>query len=220
MKRNARTMVLVCSMFFLLGLKAQSEPVQPAPSQTATAPRKTAVSASEMKLRTTMTNLFIQCLKQQRTLAVRTLTGSQDTQKAQDNLTAALGKTGDVFKTYYGSSAGGQVTTLFGQFIQMTASYAAAVKKGGDKAAVVTAMHAKADELSNFLNSSSPVWTKSRLAEVLKRYSDASAAEIDMQGKSLGRPDTRTFSATFKECTEMAEIFAKGIARQFPNQFK
>ena len=210
MKRRVMTLLFACSMIFISGFAALAEP--PAV--------RTAISPNEIKLRSSLKNLFSQCLGAQRTLAVKTLTGAKDLDKAQAGLNETLDKLGGVLKTYCGDQQGGRLGDLLKQYFQMSAYYAAAVKNGGDRTGITDKMQAKADEISSYLISSSPVWSKSRLPEVLKKYADLSASEIDMLGKSLGAPDAKLFSETFRKSSELADTLASGMARQFPDQFK
>ena len=220
MKRNAVTLLFACITLLLSGFPVQSAPTTPVPPQMVSGTRKTGISANEIKLRTTMRNLFIECLGRQRKLAVKRLTDPANSDKAQASLAETLNKIGNIFKTYYGTANGGQITTLYSQYIQLSADYADAVKNGGDKDLVVVKMHARADDIDKFFKSLSPAWSRIKLSEVLRRYSDLSVSEIEMSSKSLGKPDEKIFGATFKKSVEMAEIIVTGIAKQFPDQFR
>ena len=227
MKKHAKALLLVCTIFLIPAMPARAATTDnktaippPAPVLQANANRKTAISANEIKLRTSLRNLFLDCLKSQRSLAVKTLTNARDLPQAQAKLTETVNKIGDIFKAYYGSSTGGQITALFGQFIQATADYAASVKKDGDRAGVISGMHGKAEEIAKLFDSFNPAWTKSGLSDALNNYCAMSIKEIDMEHTSLGKPDAKIFGATFKKSAEIAEILATGIAKQFHEQFK
>ena len=225
MKRYAGNLFLIFSMLFLSYALAGAAPadnktaVYP-PAMIRTSTVKTAVSASEIKLRSSLRNLFTQCLNKQRSLTVKILTGAQDSQTAQDKLTASVNKIGDVFKAYYGDSTGSQITALFAQYIQAAADYANAVNKGGDKAGIISGMHGKAGDIANLFNSFNTSWSKSGLSDALNRYCALSVKEIDMEHISLGKPDEKIFMATFRQSAEIGEILAEGIANQFPDKFK
>ncbi len=212
--------VLILSVFSSRAAHADNKAVVPAPQQARTGNVKTAVSANEIKLRTSLRNLFTQCLNKQRSLAVKTLTGAPDVQTAQNKLTIAINNIGLVFKNYYGDSTGGQITTLFTQYIQATIDYSNAINKGGDRASIVSGMHGKAGEIANLFDSFNPAWSKSGLSEALDKYCAMSIKEVDMEHVSLSKPDEKLFMATFKQSSDIGEILAVGIAKQFPDKFK
>jgi hypothetical protein len=195
-------------------------PAQSAQTDALNANRQKAVSENEIKLRNTLSTLFVECVKRQRVLAVKTLTKAEDLPQAQAKLTETINKIGDIFKAYYGVSTGGQITTLFGQFVGETATYAYAVREDGDRAGIVSGMHGKAEELSKLFNTLNPAWSKSGLSEALNNYAAMSVKEIDMEHTSLGKPDAQIFGATFRKSTEIAEILATGITKQYHENFK
>jgi hypothetical protein len=216
-------------MFILTGLHAETAivdnktvipPGLAAQTAAANAHRQKAVSENEIKLRNSLTTLFVECVKRQRVLAIKTLAKAEDLPQAQVRLTETINKIGDIFKTYYGVSTGGQITTLFGQFVQATANYASAVREDGDRAGVVSGMHGKAEELSRYFNTLSPAWSKSGLSDALNNYCAMSVKEIDMEHTSLGKPDAQIFGATFKKSSDIANILANGITKQYNEKFK
>jgi len=219
MKSFVCILIFACSMFLL-------------PSQTAQAATdtiKTTMSANEVKLRAYFDNLFTQCLDRQRTLALKTLNIDNDTKneamandadEAMVDITETLDEIGSVFKAYYGENTGGQITRQLKQYYQMSADYAEVLREHNDTAVTARIMHDKANELSGLFNSFGTVWLNSGLSEVLTEYSDLLAEEIEIQNESFGKPDPNIPSITSEKSSEIAGIFAAGIARQFPERFK
>jgi hypothetical protein len=210
MKSSARAFLGVLSLCFITSASVSGD-------QQAV---RTAFSPKEIQLRSSMKDLFNQCLKKQRNVEVQALTGSENAAKANDDLDKAVEKLGQVFGAYYSEQSAADITAAFKEYFAAAAAYARGVKGGAGRADALSPMLSAAGRLSGLFKSYRPFWSKMKLDDALAKYAEASADEIDMLSKTQSSPDANIFAATFDQNARLSEIFAIGVARQFPGEFK
>jgi len=175
---------------------------------------RTYFSALQTKVRNLITDLVEP--KDEATSAVK-LTDVVDT----------INRLGSVAAIYYGTAAGDQLATLLKDFALAAAAHVGILKANGD----ATAAKAKCAEtiaaIAKFLSTANPeFWPATAVTAIFTDYSDALLA----QAAALIKKDAT--AAVDAENTQhdvimgntmgkigLADVFATGIIRQFPDQF-
>ncbi|MFS1516248.1 glycosyltransferase [Bacillus sp. SCS-151] len=128
---------------------------------------------------------------------------------------------GNTIKPYYGEDAGEQLTKLLTEHIEIAGEIIDAAKRE-DKEALEESTkewYRNADDLAVFLSKANPNWKEEELKESLYEHLKLTADEVVSRLKKDWESDIAAFDAGEKHIIMLADVLAKGIIKQFPDQF-
>jgi hypothetical protein len=130
---------------------------------------------------------------------------------------------GNAIKSFYGETAGNQLTALLNVHI-LTAVALLAAAKSGDTAGFETARqhwYDNANQIAAFLNSANPDhWPLADMQAMMKSHLDLTLEEATARLKADWTGDIAAYDKVHNEILEMAGMLTEGIAAQFPDLFK
>ncbi|MBX4210473.1 peptidoglycan-binding protein [Candidatus Parcubacteria bacterium] len=129
---------------------------------------------------------------------------------------------GNAIKTYYGDTAGNQLTTLLKIHIQGAADILAAAK-ANDQTKLATAKQAwfdNANQIAAFLNQANPTnWPLGTLQQHMKEHLDLTLDEAVQQLGGNYSASVADYDKVHDQIIMLADILTKGIIAQFPSKF-
>lgn len=129
---------------------------------------------------------------------------------------------GNAIVPFYGQAAGDQLTKLLTEHIVGAVPVLTAAKNG-DNNGLTTALndwYANAEEIGEFLNTANPEWAKHDMKPMMKMHIDQTTSySVSLLQKNYDQA-IKTYTEAHNHMLEMAEDLARGIAIQFPDQFK
>ncbi len=129
---------------------------------------------------------------------------------------------GSAFKPYYGEAAGKELTALLYPHITIAAEVVTALKTGNtivrDEAS--KRWYANADEISEFLSKVNPKWKLDDMKSMMNNHLRLTTDEAVQRTKKKYDADIVAYDTIHNEILKMADMFADGIAKQFPEKFK
>jgi prophage DNA circulation protein len=135
--------------------------------------------------------------------------------KNQEDIGAAVA-------TYYGSSAGQQLTTLLKDHISIAADLIKAAK-AGDKTAqqnADTKWQQNATQIADLLSKANPNWPRATLVDMMKMHLSTTTTEVVARLQKDWSGDVRAFDAVYDHILHMADALTDGIVKQFPEKFR
>ncbi|HTA82652.1 MAG TPA: glycosyltransferase [Bacteroidia bacterium] len=189
--------------------------------QSETGNKNTVVTQSAYTLKANMRKLWEDHVIWTRNVILCLTDGLPGTDQAVKRLLQNQVDIGDAFKPYYGEEYGDELTKLLYIHINTSAEVVKAAK-ARDKPSFEKAnkiWYANADDLSVFLCKVNPDLSledmKMMMKDHLKVTTDEAEQRIDMNYDA----DVIAFDKIQTEILIMADVFADGIAKQFPEKF-
>ncbi|TMV46437.1 acetylglutamate kinase [Paenibacillus mesophilus] len=127
-----------------------------------------------------------------------------------------------VFRRYYGDEIASQFNKLFTDHLVIPARLVKAAKAGDQKAAAEEEKkwYANADELAAFLSGINPNWSEKALKAMLHEHLKLTKSEAVYRLTKDYAADIAVFDEIEKQALAMADEFANGIVKQFPDRFR
>ncbi len=125
---------------------------------------------------------------------------------------------GNAAATFYGASAGNQLTVLLQAHIAGAVTLLEAFESGDQNAidSAKTAWYANADQIAQFLAAANPNWRLADLQFHMKLHLDQTIAEAAARLAMGWSADVTAYDAVAAHILVMADILSDGIAKQFP----
>jgi hypothetical protein len=138
-----------------------------------------------------------------------------------------IDRLGAVAATYYGGLAGVQLSKLLKDFALAAADHVKALKAGSDPAAAKVKCTEAIAAIAKFLSNANPdFWPESAVTKIFTEYSGALLAQAEALIKKDAKAalDAENLQHDIIMGNKMgtvglADVFATGIIRQFPDQF-
>ena len=144
-----------------------------------------------------------------------------DAKAAADRLMKNQEDIGNAVATFYGASAGQQLTTLLKSHISIAVDLIKAAK-AGDKAAqqqADTKWQQNGVEIADFLSKANPNWPRATLVDMMKKHLSTTTTEVVARLNKNWDDDVRAFDAVYDHILHMSDALAEGIVKQFPDKF-
>lgn len=129
---------------------------------------------------------------------------------------------GNAIKPYYGEEAGNKLTALLKEHINGAVAVLTAAK-AGDNAKLETAKkdwYTNANEITDFLATANPNWSKDELRSEMKMHLDLTLNEAVAQLQGNYAESVNVYDEVHKHILGFADILTDGIVKQFPDKFK
>ena len=129
---------------------------------------------------------------------------------------------GNAIKSFYGNTAGDQLTTLLKEHILIAAALLDDVKSGNTAKAQADsqAWYANADQIATFLSNAIPKnWPLATMKAQMKMHLDLTLAEAADRLNGKFAADIADYDRVENHILGMADLLSNGIIRQFPSQF-
>lgn len=138
-----------------------------------------------------------------------------------------INRLGSVASTYYGASAGNELIKLLKDFALAAADHVKILKAGGDAAAAKIKCAEAVGAIAKFLSTANPdFWPEAAVTKIFTEYADAllsqATALIKKDAKAVLDAENLQHDIIMGNSmgtVGLADIFATGIIRQFPDQF-
>ncbi|WP_413785504.1 glycosyltransferase [Cytobacillus sp. IB215665] len=176
---------------------------------------------SVVNLKFDLRNLWIDHTVWTRNYIISAIAELEDKEKVLARLLQNQADIGNAIKPYYGEDAGEQLTKLLTEHIEIAGEIIDAAKRE-DKEALEKSTkewYRNADDLAVFLSKANPNWKEEELKESLYEHLKLTADEVVSRLKKDWDADIAAFDAGEKHIIMLADVLAKGIIKQFPDQF-
>ncbi|AJS60590.1 hypothetical protein [Paenibacillus sp. IHBB 10380] len=183
---------------------------------------KECVSPSQVKLKSDLRKLWIDHVVWTTNYIVSAVAGMEDQQKVLARLLRNQQDIGNAIKPYYGEAAGNKLAELLREHILIAGKIVDAAKAGNQKDVEKynKEWHRNADDIAQFLSSANPNWSNKELRDMfyvhLQFVTDALMARINKDWDAY----VVAFDKGEEHMIMFADVLAKGIIKQFPNQFR
>jgi hypothetical protein len=144
-----------------------------------------------------------------------------DAQAAAGRLMRNQEDIGNAVGTFYGASAGQQLTTLLKEHISIAVDLIKAAK-AGDKPAQQQAdakWQQNAVAIADFLSKANPNWPRATLVDMMKKHLSTTTDEVVARLNKQWDADVRAYDAVYDHILHMSDALADGIIKQFPEKF-
>lgn len=179
------------------------------------------IPQSVVKLRDLMRMLWEQHVEWTRMAITSIIDDSQDKDLVINRLLRNPSDMGEAFKAYYGNQIASVFANLFRAHLTIAAELVVAAKSGDTNAATDAERrwYENADQIATFLNSINPYLPKRDVLAMLHEHLSLTKDEaLSILTKDYER-DIELYDEIEKQALGMADMFATGIVRQFPNKF-
>jgi hypothetical protein len=156
-----------------------------------------------------------------RSFIVATVGDYPDAQHASQRLQQNQDEIGAVVGRYYGRSTGDQLTALLKEHVWSTLERVRAVKAGdeGGQSRAEERAARNAAQIADLLSQANPNWSRGRIYDVLTDRLANLSDEIDARVNGGWDADVKAFDASHKQILKVADAFAEGIVRHYPEKF-
>jgi hypothetical protein len=178
-------------------------------------------SASASGLKQDMRKLWTDHVVWTRDYIIAAVGDQPDAQVAAGRLMKNQEDIGNAVATFYGASAGQQLTTLLKEHITIAVDLIKAAK-AGDKAAqqkADTRWQDNAVQIADFLSKANPNWPRATLVDMMKMHLSTTTNEVVARLNKNWDADVRAFDAVYDHILKMSDALADGIVKQFPDKF-
>lgn len=129
---------------------------------------------------------------------------------------------GDAIKPYYGEAAGDQLTKLLYAHVTISAEVItlAKAKKNTALQEANQRWYANAEEIAGFLADTNPYWAMDDSKLIIKEQLILTTNQAVYRIQKNYSADVIAYDKAYADVLKMANIFADGIAKQFPEKFK
>ena len=174
-----------------------------------------------LTLRQDMRKLWTDHVVWTRDYIVAAVGDQPDAQAAASRLMKNQEDIGAAVASFYGKSAGDQLTTLLKEHISIAVDIITHAK-AGDKAAQQQAAarwKQNADAIAAFLSNANPNWPRTTLADMMNRHLSTTTDEVGARLTKNWDADVRAYDAVYNHILLMADALSDGIIKQFPAKF-
>lgn len=129
---------------------------------------------------------------------------------------------GNAVKPFYGEEAGKQLAILLREHITIAAEVVKAAK-ANDKTALDDAnkrWYANADQIGEFLGKANPNWNAGEMKTMMHDHLKLLTEEVVSRIKKDYNADVVSYDKSQEQISQMADMLADGIVKQFPEKFK
>lgn len=129
---------------------------------------------------------------------------------------------GNSLKPYYGEEAANKLSALLREHIKIAGQVLDAAESGNkdDFEKYNKLWHQNADQISDFLSSANPNYSKKLLKSMLYEHLDLITEAVNARLKKDWKADIDAFDRGEDHMIKFADILADGIIKQFPEKFK
>jgi hypothetical protein len=189
------------------------------PPQTGDAVRRAAAGAGTA-LRQDLRKLWTDHVIWMRAFIVSTAADLPDAQVASERLQRNQEEIGSLVGRHYGRSTGDQLTALLKEHVWSTVERLRATKIGDEGAQSRAEERAErnAAQMADLLSQANPNWSRGRIHELLRDRLAHVNEEIDFRIAGRWDADLKAFDASHKQILKLAEAFAEGIVRHYPEK--
>lgn len=173
------------------------------------------------ELRTALRKLWTDHVLWTRQYIVSALANLPDAKPALDRLLQNQKDLGNAMVPYYGKAAGNKLAALLKDHIVIAGDVVAAAQKNDKKKldASQKKWHENAQDIAEFLSEANPHWPEEDLLDMLNMHLELTTNEAVLRLKKDWKADIKNFDEIFNQALEMADTFALGIVKQFPDKF-
>jgi hypothetical protein len=128
---------------------------------------------------------------------------------------------GNAIKPYYGDAAGGKLTSLLKDHINIAVDLVAAAKMNDNVklAAADKRWRDNASDIATFLAGANPNWSRNDLVTMLNEHLTLTTQEATARLQGRWADDVATFDKIYDQALHMADALSDGIIKQFPGKF-
>jgi len=176
--------------------------------------------ATELKLN--MRVLWQEHVAWTRNVILCIVDGLPGTDQAVNRLLKNQDDIGNAVKPFYGGEAGNQLSTLLREHITVAAEVVKAAK-ANDKTALDDAnkrWYANADQIGEFLGKANPNWNAGEMKKMMHDHLKLLTEEVVSRIKKDYDADVASYDKSQDQISQMADMLADGIVKQFPEKFK
>ena len=214
-------MTIAAAMAFCTAVYAASPTGSSAQAPPRANPSGSAQTGSAVALKQDMRKLWTDHVVWTRDYIIAAVGDQPDAQAAASRLMKNQEDIGNAVATFYGASAGQQLTTLLKEHIAIAVDLIKAAK-AGDKAGQQQAdsrWQQNAVQIADFLSKANPHWPKDALTDMMKKHLSTTTTEVVARLTKDWEADVRAFDEVYAHILHMADALSEGIVKQFPNKF-
>lgn len=213
------TLVQITLVVFLLGYSAVKGNPE---SKENLLNRPIQQTTSTRELEAQMVELWEQHVAWNRNVMLCIVDELPGTDQAAERLHQNKIEIGDAIKPYYGTAAGDQFTKLLYTHVTISAEVIT-LAKAGKNAELLEAnerWYANADSIAGFLAHVNPYWALDDSKLMIKEQLVLTTNQAVYRIQKNYSADVIAYDKAHADVLKIANIFAEGIAKQFPEQFK
>lgn len=191
-------------------------------SFTASAQMRSHSSDKATELKLSMRDLWQEHVAWTRNVVLCIVDELPGTDQAVNRLLKNQDDIGNAVKPFYGEEAGKQLTTLLREHITVAAEVVKAAK-ANDKTALDDAnkrWYANADQIGEFLAKANPNWEAGEMKTMMHDHLKLLTEETVSRIKKDYDADVASYDKSQDQISQMADMLADGIIKQFPDKFK
>ena len=154
-------------------------------------------------------------------LIVSTAADLPDAQVASERLQRNQEEIGAFVGRYYGRTMGDQLTAFLKEHVWSTVERLRATKVGDEGAQSRAEERAErnAARIADLLSQANPNWPRGRIHDALRDRLAHVNEEMDFRLAGRWDADARALDASHKQALKLADAFADGIVRHYPDKF-
>lgn len=128
---------------------------------------------------------------------------------------------GKAIAPYYGKEASAKLASLLRDHIKIASEVVAAAKEGNKATLkdVQQKWHVNADEITSFLSSANPNWSKKDLTNMLYKHLDFTTNEVVARLNKTWKSDIAAYDKGHAHMLMFSDMLIDGITKQFPEKF-
>lgn len=179
------------------------------------------ISNTEMNLINQLRLLWEQHVEWTRMTVQSIILGLPDTDLVSKRLLRNPNDFADVLRIYYGDEKANKFAELLKGHLEIAAQLVKAAKTGDNKAVaeIEKRWYANADEIADFLGSINPNWSKEEWRAMMHEHLSLLKTEVTNILTKNYAAGVNIYDEIEKQALKMADVMAKGIAKQFPDKF-
>ena len=127
----------------------------------------------------------------------------------------------NIFEEYYGKEIADKIAGLLTEHLQIGAELITALrdKKSEEAEKLTNQWYINADKMADAFAGINPNYDREELRSMLRTHLDLTAKEVAMRLAGNYSADIEIFDEVEREAISMADYFALGIIKQFPEKF-
>ena len=179
-------------------------------------------TASTLELKAQMVELWEQHVAWNRNVMLCIVDELPGTEQAVERLRQNKIEIGNAIKPYYGIAAGDELTELLYTHVTISAEVItfAKAQKNTELQEANERWYANADSIAGFLASANPYWALEDIKLIIKDQLILTTNQAVYRIQKDYSADVIAYDKAHADVLKMANIFADGIAKQFPEKFK
>lgn len=182
-------------------------------------PTHSSDKATELKM--SMRDLWQEHVAWTRNVVLCITDGLPGTDQAVNRLLRNQDDIGNAVKPFYGEAAGNQLATLLREHITIAAEVVKAAK-ANNKVALDDSnkrWYANADQIGEFLGKANPDWKAEEMKSMMHDHLKLLTEEVVSRLKKDYNADVTSYDKSQDQISNMADMLADGIIKQFPEKF-